>query len=324
MRVLVLCYSQTGDSARVAHAISEPLAAAGHHIQTEHLRPVANYPFPWRNLITFFNVLPECLLGPPPAMQPVAFDPAVEFDLVILVYQVWFLAPSLPTQGFLASPAVEVLRNRPIITVCVSRNMWTSASEQMKRRLLAADARQIDNVVVTHQGPPWATFITTPRWLLFGKSDPFWGIFPQAGIGDRELQRVRRMGELIRDRWRSDPRAASQSLLQNAGAVTINRRYLVPELIGWYLFVAWAHVLKGLGRLGTWPRRAGVCGFIFFLVCAVTVGIPIVALGTAILTPLVRRPLASFAKRVAAPSGSDLSRAVPSGIIPSESVLRGQ
>src|SRR5262249_6992252 len=146
------------------------------------------------------NVLPECLLGPPPAIAAPAFDPSAPYDLVVLVYQVWFLSPSLPIQGFLASPSARVLSGRKVITVSVSRNMWQSASEPMKERLRERGAAHIETIVVPPQGPPWAPFVTAPRLLLTGRKDAFWGVFPPAGISERELGRVRRLGGAIRDR----------------------------------------------------------------------------------------------------------------------------
>ena len=67
------------------------------------------YPFPW-NLYRFFDVFPECVNHEPPEIEKPQFNPDDKFDLVILAYQVWFLAPSLPIQGFLQSEYAKVLR----------------------------------------------------------------------------------------------------------------------------------------------------------------------------------------------------------------------
>jgi hypothetical protein len=304
MRILLVHYSQSGDAARVADTLADALRSPGVEIDRVCIRPVHAYPFPWHSLFRFFNVLPECQLGPPPPIEPVDLPP--DPDLVVLVYQVWFLAPSLPVQGFLASPAAAVLSGRKVITVSVSRNMWQSASETMKKRLADLGAQHIDNIVVTHQGPPWATFITAPRLLLFGKKEPFWKVFPPAGLAEDELGRVRRLGEAIRQRL--DLVGAGQpprSLLRGLGPVEVNRRYLLPELIGWYLFRGWAHVLRLLGRIGRPLRYVGLALFMLFLVAIVALGIPLIFLVSLLFFPLVRLATNPYAARLAEPSSKE-------------------
>lgn len=302
MRFLLIYYSQSGDAARVAEALRESLQTPDLEIVLERIQPVQDYPFPWRSLFRFFDVLPECHLGPSPAIQLPAFNPDDDYELILLVYQVWFLMPSLPIQGFLASPPAKVLSGRKVITVSVSRNMWQSASEAMKKRLRLLSALHIDNVVVTHQGPPWATFVTAPRFLLFGKKDRFWRVFPPAGLSEVELDRVRRLGSAIRER--ADQLPQCQSLLRGLDAVELNRRYLLPELIGWYLFRGWARFLKGLGKVGRTIRLAGVGLFMLCLVTAVVAGIPLLFLVNLLLYPFVRRMTRSYAGRLVEPSGT--------------------
>ena len=146
----------------------------------EPVRAKTPYAFPW-SFWGFFGVLPDCVLGHAPDIEAPSFTPDDKFDLVILAYQVWFLAPSLPIQGFLASPFARVLRDTRVITLVVCRNMWHTASETMKRLLALAGAIHIDNVVLTDPSPPLASFVTTPRWMFTGKRDRFMG-FPPAGV----------------------------------------------------------------------------------------------------------------------------------------------
>jgi hypothetical protein len=221
----------------------------------------------------------------------------------MVVYQVWFLAPSLPVQSFLRSPAARVLRNAKVLTISVSRNMWHSASETMKGLLLACGARHIDNAAVTHQGPAWATFITTPRGLLFGKTAPLWGIFPPAGIGEAQLARVRSFGEAVRRQVDRLAGADAGPLLRGLGPAHVNRRYVIPDLLGWYWFRAWAHFLKLLGRLGSIPRRAGVYGFIACLVFAIVVAIPLSMVARLLLWPFIRGRTEAYVRRLQFPSG---------------------
>lgn len=302
MRVWVIYYSQTGDSAAVAREFAEPFRAAGHDVLIEPIRLAADYPYPWRSPLRFFSVLPECLLGPPPEIEPLTASADFVADLIILVYQAWFLSPSLPVQGLLASLSAERLRDHSVITVTVSRQMWLSASERMKRLLQHVGARHRDNVSVVHQGAPWATFVTAPRSLLFGQREPFW-IFPAAGLSAAALDRVRRLGVTACERWSQRRIEDGRPLLTGAGAVDVNQRYLIPECLGWYLFMAWAYLLKGMGRFGRIPRALGTLGFIGFLVSAVVVGIPLVWLVSTLAWPILRSRVRAYAEVLAAPSG---------------------
>jgi len=301
-RILLIYYSQSGDAARVAQKLAETLRAPDSELVIERLRPREEYPFPWRRIGRFFEVLPECHLGPLPKLEPIQFDPDQRFDLIILVYQVWFLTPSLPVQSFLQAPAARVLRDRRVLTISVSRNMWHSASETMKVLLERCGARHHDNAALTHQGPAWATFITTPRALLFGKTSRFWG-FPPAGIAETELVRVSRFGEAIR-RHLDDPHGPGDGpWLGGLGAVRVNRRYLIADWLGWYWFRAWAHFLKLLGRFGPLPRRAGIYCFVGCLLFAIVVAIPLSMVVRVLLWPFMGRWTAAYVRRLEQPSG---------------------
>src|SRR6516165_342471 len=292
--ILLIYYSQSGEAGRVAETLATTLCDPEVELVVERLRPKQEYPFPWKSVGQFFAILPECHLGPLPELEAPAFDPDQKFDLVILIYQVWFLAPSLPVQAFLKSRAARVLKGAKVMTVSVSRNMWQSASETMKQLLADAGARHIDNIVVTHQGPAWATFITTPRALLFGKKEGFWGIFPPAGLADAELARVARFGKAILDCRDRLHLPEGVPLLTGLGAVHIQRRYLIPERIGWYWFRGWGHLIRFLGRLGTVPRVAGVYVFVVFLLFLIVIVMPLTMLGRLLLYPLIYKRLAAY------------------------------
>jgi len=301
-RVLLIYYSQSGEAGRVADTMTATLTEPDVELVVERLRPRPEYPFPWRSVGRFFAILPECHLGPLPELEIPAFDPDQKFDLIILVYQVWFLAPSLPVQAFLKSSAARVLKGAKVMTLSVSRNMWQSASETMKQLLADAGARHIDNIVVTHQGPAWATFITTPRALLFGKKEGFWGIFPPAGLGDTELARVARFGKAILDRRDRLHLPEAVPLLTGLGAVHIQRRYVIPERIGWHWFRGWAHLIRFLGRFGTVARTAGVYVFVVFLLFLIVIVMPLTMLGRLLFYPLINKRLTAYIRRLEQPS----------------------
>ncbi len=261
------------------------------------------HPFPWRSPFRFFDVLPECILELPPANRPLPTEADAHFDLIVLAYPVWFLSPALPVQALFRSPDARLLKNRNVLTISVSRNMWHNAAQTIKRLLHEAGARHRDLIAITHQGPPWATFITVPRALLFGKRDRFWKIFPPAGLADEDLARLQRLGEMVRDRLSQLDDPESGPLLSRAGAVQIQRRYVIPELIGWYIFRAFGGMIRALGRFGQFARRAGVCLFVICLVMLILLVLPVVLAITFLLRPLYRRRLGAYVHTLAEPSG---------------------
>jgi hypothetical protein len=301
-RILLLFYSQSGEADRAATIFSDEMAEAGHSVIREALRPANDYPYPWRSIRRFFDVMPETQLGEPPPLRPLEFDPDAAYDLVVLVVPVWFLSPALPVQAFFRSPAAAVLRGRPVLTVTVSRAMWQQGSETLKRLLAAAGARHIDNIVVTHRGSPVATLVSTPRALLSGRGNQMLGVFPEAGVAEEDRDRIRALARVAAARLKA-PDPVRGSLLSGQPAVTVRRWLIGPELLGWYAFHGWAHLIRAAGRLGDTPRAVGVWGFALFLVAMILVGLPLTLVGTPVLYLTARSWLAQRARRLAAPTG---------------------
>lgn len=306
-RILVLYYSQTGQLTRAARSMLAPLAGRSDiEIVWEELEPREAYPFPW-TFFQFLDVFPESVYLDPPPMQPVGFDPDSHFDLVILAYQVWFLSPSLPVTGFLKSQAARVLRGKPVITLIGCRNMWLTAHEKVTRLLAGQGATLIDNVVLVDQGPPWATFVTTPRWLLTGKKAGFW-FFPPAGISDADLQAAGRFGRALADGLHLLQSRPGTPLLGGLRAVRVNPGYIAAERIGHRSFLVWGKLLRAIGRPGRPLRRAGLLVYCAFLVTMILTVVPVGILARALLRPLFARRMDADIARLERPSGSGTER----------------
>lgn len=306
-RILVIQYSQTGQLGAITRSMMAPLAGHG-EVQLEwlNIEPDPPYPFPW-GLLSFLDAFPESVYLDPPTIKPIAIDPDARYDLVVLAYQVWFLAPSLPITAFLRSPAARVLRGKRVITVVGCRNMWTTAHRTMSALLKEAGAHHVDNVVLTDQGPMWSTFITTPWWLLTGNKGPLLGIFPEAGVSQAEIARASRFGRALADGLPAIARGDAGPFLRGLGAVHVNRFTIVSERIGQRSFRIWGRAVRAAGRPGALLRRPILMVYALFLIAAICTILPLTMTVAALAARFSRR-LGEEAVALEAPSGSSGER----------------
>lgn len=307
-RVLVIHYSQTGQLGSVAEQIVAPLKAdAGVCVHVETLRPLAEFPFPWP-FLTFFDAFPESAHLKPPPLAPLSLRGDEHFDLVILPYQVWFLAPSQPIVAFLKHPlAAQLLRGKPVVTVIACRNMWLLAHEKLKGLLDAVGARLIDNVVLTDPGPTLATFFTTPAWLIWGRKRGFWGM-PDAGLSEGQIRGAGRFGRALREALHADLERGSQPLLSGLGAVQANAKLLISEKAGTRSFFLWGKLIMAAGRPGAWQRKPLLLLYVAFLLVLIVTVVPVSLTLQALLRPLFKGWLTKMTAHFERPSGSATDR----------------
>jgi hypothetical protein len=307
-RVLVLAYSQSGQLARVTERILAPLRSdANIAIHVEVLRPVKPYPFPW-TFFAFLDAFPESAHLIPPQLEPLSLRGDEEFDLVILPYQVWFLAPSLPLTAFLKHPlAKKLLANKPVVTVIACRNMWMLAQEKMKVMLAECGARLIDNVVLTDPSPTLVSVITTPYWLLTGRQARFMGL-PAAGIPAVAIAHAQRFGLALRDALAHDAEQGNAPLLHGLKACDADPHLYLSERAGTRSFYLWGKLLRAVGEPGQLRRRPFLMVYVVFLILLIVSVVPLSLILQALLRPLLGRRFAALKRRFEAPSGSGEER----------------
>jgi len=307
-RVLVPSYSQSGQLSAVVEQIIAPLRESGEvDIHIEPLRPLRPYPFPW-SITRFFDAFPETALMLPQPLAPLSLRGDEDFDLIVLPYQVWFLAPSLPVTSFLKLPvAQQLLAGKPVVTVVACRNMWLLAQEKMKALLGDAGARLIDHVALIDRGSMFATFITTPLWMFTGRRHGWFGL-PPAGVPDEDIRRARRFGLALRDALAHDQERGHEPLLGGLGAAQADPGLLVSERAGTRSFYLWGQLIHRAGAPGAWQRKPLVILYALLLVALICTVVPVSALVQALLRPLLARRLAVLKTTFEAPSGSNEDR----------------
>ena len=298
--ILIVSYSQTGQLTRLAESFVSPLKTQS-DIMVEHcqLQPQTAYEFPWR-FLPFFNAFPESVhLQPAPIKQPELNSE--KYDLVIIAYTVWFLSPSQPTTAFLQSEqAKQILKDTPVITLIGCRNMWLQAQEKMKKLLADCGANLIGNVVKVDQSNDWASFITTPLWMLTGKKKV--GNLPSAGIAESEIQDAGRFGEKLLQIF-SENRPLDTSIFRNMNAVKIDEKLMMSEKVGSRSFHIWGKLLIKCGQISPQFRKVMLCVYIAFLIAMILTVVPISAVIKWALKPVLQKKLDEQKRYFTEPSG---------------------
>ncbi|MFT5835706.1 MAG: multimeric flavodoxin WrbA [Sulfurimonas sp.] len=104
-----------------------------------------------------------------------------DYDMIILGYTVWYMAPSIPITAFMHSQqAKKVFKDKPVVTLVACRDMWVLAQEKVKEMLKAVDAKLIDHVALTDQGGSVLSLVTLPRFSFNRKEKTFY-VFSACG-----------------------------------------------------------------------------------------------------------------------------------------------
>jgi hypothetical protein len=303
VRILVIYYTQTGQLRRVVESMVAPLRSRSDVDLVWHeVVPQTAYPFPWK-FLSFLDAFPESVYLDPPAVGAGNFEPDADYDLVILAYQVWFLAPSLPITGFLRSPQARVLNGKRVISVVACRNMWITAQYAVSQELKAIGATLVDNVVLTDTGPMWSTFITTPWWLLTGNQGPLLKVLPRAGIKEQEIARAARFGHALVAALPQVSRGEPGPFLGGLEAVKVNALTMLAERIAYRSFRIWGRLLRAVGKPGDLRRKPVLIFYAVFLIAMILTMLPITATLAAIAARFSQR-VALQARALEAPSGS--------------------
>ena len=253
--------------------------------------------------MTFMDTFPESVYMVPCELQDIE-DDEDDFDLIILAYTVWFLSPSIPISSFLQSSyAKKKFKDKPVITLIACRNMWIMAQEKVKVLLKELEATLIDNVVLIDKGSSLETFITTPRWMLTGKKDSFFGL-STAGIDEKEIMKSQRFGKALVQALEQNREIEKKSLLQGLKAVEVDIKLIKSEKIGNKSFLIWGKLIRKIGNFGDKKRRVVVMIYLVFLILMILTVVPINMIVQTILRKLNKSAVLKEKEFYELPSGS--------------------
>ena len=296
-KILVVYFTQTGQAKQALDATLKPFEENKNY-QLDYLliKPKKTFPYPW-SYTEFFDIFPETVHGIPCELEKLDIDTSINYDLVVLAYQPWFLSVCVPISSFLQSTeAKQLLANKPVITIINCRNMWLGAQEKMKKRLLDVKANLVGNITFVDRSSNLVSLVTVLAFVLKGTKENFMGIFPKYGVTEKDLAHAPVFGKIILDNFEGSQLQNIQPQLNQQGALDIRGNLLLMEGRGRALFPLYANYISKKGTQGSEQRRTRVRIFGIVLPTAILILSPIITILSR-LAPLLAKK--KFEKEIA-------------------------
>jgi len=277
-KVLVIYFSQTGQLREIINAFIAPFEKFNNiTVVIKELKPVPAFPFPWSS-DSFFQAMPESVIGIPCEIEPLALKGENNFDLIVIAWQPWYLSPSIPIHSFFQHEAAKkLLYGKPVVTLCGSRNMWVMAHERVRDYIQKAGGRLVGNIVLFDRAPNLLSVISIIRWLLYGKQKRYLGIFPPAGVSATDISGTAKYGRIIVEALQKEDYSELQPELVKKGAVEIKPQLLMIEKRGIVFFRLWAEFIRRKGDYGSPDRLFRVRLFKYYLLFMIYLVSPFVS-----------------------------------------------
>jgi hypothetical protein len=270
--ILVVNYSQSGQLNEIVDQFLLPFNLST--IERIQINPATPFVFPWTT-DEFFDKMPECVLEEPIPLQPVHFN-ANRYDLIVIGYQPWFLSPSLPITSLLKSPEFKALmRGTPVVTIIGGRNMWLNSQESMKKLIAEAGGKLVGNIPLMDRTSNLVSAVTILHWMLTGRKDRKWGVFPLPGVSQQDIESGSLFGKIVKNAFEKRQYDQLQSEILATGLIEIPTDILFIEQRAKKLFRIWAGLIK---KKGTTPsKRKRLVGFFkYYLLVALFMVAPVI------------------------------------------------
>ena len=273
-KILVASYSQSGQLNEIIDQFLLPFNPL--EVERVNVIPSKPFPFPWTTDV-FFDKMPECVLEEAIELQPLQFEEE-KYDLIVLGYQPWFLSPSLPITSLLQNTKFQKLMYKtPIVTVIGGRNMWINAQESIKSYINGAEGIHVGNIPFMDRTSNLISAVTILHWMLTGRKDSKWNIFPLPGVSKQDIETGSRFGQLVKSASDTGSYENLQKDVLSTGLIEIPTDILFIEQRAKKLFRIWAGLIK---KKGTTPekRKFFVTFFKYYLLIALFMVAPLILL----------------------------------------------
>ncbi len=271
---LVINYSQSGQLNDIIDNFLIPFPEE--QVERVIINPKKAFPFPWTSR-EFFDVMPESVLEEKIELEPYHLK-SLNYDLIIIGYQPWYLSPSLPATALCKDEKfTTLLKGKPVITIIGSRNMWLNAQESIKGFIKKAGGNLVANIPFSDRNSNLISAVTILHWMLSGKKTKFLNIFPYPGVSEKDIKVASRFGEMVYEAFQNNSYEMLQKNILSLKLISIKTNILFIEQRAKKLFRIWAGIVKSKGTSDK-KRAVWIRLFKYYLFIALFMVAPLVLL----------------------------------------------
>jgi menaquinone-dependent protoporphyrinogen IX oxidase len=176
-RVLIVYFTLTKQSGRVADAMAKALEARGCEVSkamieftdTRWLPKLSQFPMK-RPMPQIASILPAQLRHKTGEIRIPAEAQAGEYDLVLIASPTWWFQTSMPIRSYLESPAARtVLESKPFATVSISRRYYSINLRQQRKLAERNGGRFTDKTHFVAAGGQVKSMLSWLGYMKHGK-----------------------------------------------------------------------------------------------------------------------------------------------------------
>ena len=295
--IAVFYYTQTGQLLDIIKSVLSFPEKKGCKVTYKEIVPERAFAFPWSKE-SFYEAFPESRAEIPVKIKEIDFSDIADADLVILGYQPWFLAPSIPFASFIDEEKTAIyLKGKKVITVVGSRNMWISSHMSIKRRLDKYGCNWCGNIALEDRHNNYISVLTIFRWLIDGQKCAS-KFLPAAGVSEKDIASAAVHGDSIYNSLISgDFSTLQKKIIENGGAEFHPQIYFV-ESNGNKLWGKWATFVLEKGGYGDKNRAFRLKLFKYYLLTVIFAASPFGLLFFYLTYPFKRRSYEKIGKNI--------------------------
>lgn len=214
-RVLLLCYSYTGQSLKVLEAAGEEFRQQGCEVDLARIeftdpRYAERFSrFPMRNVWPdFLGMLPAQSLQKTGDIKTPDEVRNGDYDLICLGSPTWWRTVSMPLRTFLTShEARHLLDDKPFAVFVVCRRYWRENFKAVRKLAEKKGGRYVGEIHFTYPGGQVRSMLSLTSYLGSGEyRDRYLGLrIPTTNVSPEQLEETRRFAAKLAGRVFSKP-----------------------------------------------------------------------------------------------------------------------